>query len=213
MKITIVYDNETWQPGLEAAWGFSCLIEANGQRLLFDTGGRGAILLQNLQALNLDPRTIENIFISHDHWDHLGGLEDILRLNGNATVYLPGSCSKPFEAGQVFRVREPCSLFNNFYSTGELPGGEQSLMVKTGSGLVVVCGCSHPGVGSILAAASAFGAVKALVGGLHGFKEYEVLADLALICPCHCTQHKAEIMARYPETTVSGGVGKVLEVS
>jgi 7,8-dihydropterin-6-yl-methyl-4-(beta-D-ribofuranosyl)aminobenzene 5'-phosphate synthase len=58
MKVTIVYDNEAWQPGLEAAWGFSCLVEANGQRLLFDTGGVGAILLQNMETLNLDPRSI-----------------------------------------------------------------------------------------------------------------------------------------------------------
>jgi hypothetical protein len=32
MKLAIIYDNETWQPGLEAAWGFSCLVEANGRR-------------------------------------------------------------------------------------------------------------------------------------------------------------------------------------
>jgi len=213
MKITLVYDNETWQPGLEAAWGFSCLIEANAQRLLFDTGGKGAILLQNLRALNLDPRTMGNIFISHDHWDHRGGLTEILRLNRDATVYHPGSWPEPPEARRAIGVQGPCELSKNFYSTGELLGGEQSLVVKTGSGLVVVCGCSHPGVGAILAAASAFGEVKALVGGLHGFKEYEVLADLALICPCHCTQYKAEIMARYPETAVTGGAGKVLEVS
>jgi len=213
MKVTIIYDNETWQPGLEAAWGFSCLVEANGQRLLFDTGGRGAILLQNLETLNLDPQSISEIFISHDHWDHLGGLADLLRLNRDVRVYLPRSCSRPPEAREVISVQGPLEISENFFSTGELPGAEQSLVVKTEKGLAVICGCSHPGVGAILAAASAFGEVKALVGGLHGFKEYEVLADLALICPCHCTQHQAEIMARYPETAVTGGAGKVLEVS
>lgn len=211
MRITIVYDNETCQPGLEAAWGFSCLIEANGQRLLFDTGGRGAILLQNLRALDLDPRTMGNIFISHEHWDHLGGLQDLLQFTRNATVYLPASCSKAFEAGRLVRLGGPSCLFHNFHSTGELPGGEQSLVVETGNGLAVICGCSHPGVGAILAAASAFGEVKALVGGLHGFEEYEVLAGLSLICPCHCTQHTPEIMARYPEAAINGGVGRVLE--
>lgn len=211
MKITIVYDNEISQPGLEAAWGFSCLIEANGQRLLFDTGGRGAILLQNLQALALDPSTLGHIFISHEHWDHLGGLPDILRFARNATVYLPASCSKPFEAGRVLRLGGSCSLFPKFHSTGELPGGEQSLVVEARSGLAVICGCSHPGVGAILAAASNFGEVKALVGGLHGFAEYEILAELRLICPCHCTQHTPEIMACYPKAAVKGGAGRVLE--
>ena len=211
MKVTIIYDNETWQPGLEAAWGFSCLVEANGQRLLFDTGGRGDILLQNLETLNLAPRSISEIFISHGHWDHLGGLADLLRLHRDARVYLPWSCSRPPEAREVISVQGPLEISEIFFSTGELPGAEQSLVVKTVDGLVVICGCSHPGVGTILEAASSLGKVKALIGGLHGFKEYEVLAGLALVCPCHCTQHQAEIMTRYPETAVSGGVGKVLE--
>lgn len=212
MKITIIYDNETWQPGLEAAWGFSCLVEANGRRLLFDTGGKGEILLQNLAALNLDPRSISEIFISHGHWDHLGGLADLLRLHRDVPVYLPWSCSGPPEAREVISVQGPCGFAGKFYSTGELKGEEQSLVVETASGLVVICGCSHPGVGAILEAAANLGTVKALVGGLHGFREYEVLADLELVCPCHCTQHQAEIMARYPETAVSGGAGKVLEI-
>jgi len=93
-----------------------------------------------------------------------------------------------------------------------LDGGEQSLVVKTADGLAVICGCSHPGVGSILEASSQFGRVLALLGGLHGFVEYDLLADLNLICPCHCTQHRAEIMARYPETAISGGAGKVIEI-
>jgi len=211
LKVTIIYDNETWQPGLEAAWGFSCLVEANGQRLLFDTGGKGEILLQNMKTLNLDPGSISEIFISHEHWDHLGGLAELLRLNRNVRVYLPRSCSRPLEAREVISVEMPLEISENFFSTGELPGEEQSLAVKTEKGLAVICGCSHPGVGTILQAASRFGRVSALIGGLHGFQEYELLADLELICPCHCTQHQAEIMARYPETAVSGGAGKVLE--
>lgn len=211
MKVTIIYDNESCQPGLEAAWGFSCLVEANGQQMLFDTGGRGAILLQNMEALNLDPRSIAEIFISHEHWDHLGGLADLLRLNHDVRVYLPGSCPRPPEARGAISVQGPLEISENFLSTGELPGAEQSLVVKTEKGLAVICGCSHPGVGNILEAASRFGRVSALVGGLHGFKEYDVLADLNLICPCHCTQHQAEILARYPKTAVSGGAGRVLE--
>jgi 7,8-dihydropterin-6-yl-methyl-4-(beta-D-ribofuranosyl)aminobenzene 5'-phosphate synthase len=154
VKITIIYDNEIWQSGLEAAWGFSCLVEANGQRLLFDTGGRGAILLQNLETLNLDPQSISKIFISHDHWDHLGGLADLLRLNRDARVYLPGSCTRPLEAREVTSVHGPLEISENFFSTGELPGAEQSLVVKTKGGIAVICGCCHPGVGAVLEAAS-----------------------------------------------------------
>lgn len=212
MKLTIVYDNEVARAGLEADWGFSCLVEANGRRLLFDTGGKGELLLRNLAELDLEPSTISEIFISHSHWDHTGGLAELLRLNGEVTVYLPGSWPGPPEVKKAIWVQGPCGLSPNLYSTGELPGGEQSLVVKTEGGLVVVCGCSHPGVGVILKSASQFGQVSTLVGGLHGFKELEILADLRLICPCHCTQHTAEIMGRYPDTAVSGGAGQVLEV-
>jgi len=211
VKITIIYDNETWQPGLVADWGFSCLVEEEGRRLLFDTGANGAVLLANMENLGIEPQAIKDIFISHDHWDHLGGLADLLRLNRDVRVYLPWSCSRPPEAREVISVKGPRGLSGNFFSTGELKGGEQSLVVKTEGGLVVICGCCHPGLGAVLEAASGLGKVKALVGGLHGFQEYELIADLALVCPCHCTQHQAEIMARYPETAISGGVGKVLE--
>jgi 7,8-dihydropterin-6-yl-methyl-4-(beta-D-ribofuranosyl)aminobenzene 5'-phosphate synthase len=211
MKVTIIYDNETLEPGLEAAWGFSCLVEANSQRLLFDTGGNGASLLHNMKTLNIDPQNIPEIFISHEHWDHLGGLADLLRLNRDARVYLPWSCSRPPEAREVIFIKSFRKISNNFFSTGELPGGEQSLVVQTEKGLAVICGCAHPGVRTILDAASRFGRVAALIGGLHGFKEYELLKELALVCPCHCTKHQATIMARYPETAVSGGAGRVIE--
>ncbi len=212
MKLTIVYDNEIAQPGLEADWGFSCLVEIDDRRLLFDTGGRGALLVRNLERLNLDPRNLPEIFISHGHWDHLGGLGEILRLNADATVFLPGSCRGSPEAQRAIGVQGPCAFSENLFSTGELRGAEQSLVVKTAGGLVVICGCAHPGVGTILAAASQFGRVSGLVGGLHGFKEFELLADLTLICPCHCTQYILEIMRLYPQTAVGGGAGTVLEI-
>jgi 7,8-dihydropterin-6-yl-methyl-4-(beta-D-ribofuranosyl)aminobenzene 5'-phosphate synthase len=213
VRVTIIYDNEAWEPGLEAAWGFSCLVEMDGQRLLFDTGGQGTILLKNMETLNLDPRSISEIFVSHGHWDHLGGLADLLRLNRDVRVYLPWSCSRPLEAREVISVHEPLAISENFFSTGELSGAEQSLVIKTKKGLAVICGCSHPGVGTILGAASRFGRVTGLIGGLHGFQDYEFLEDLELICPCHCTQHQAEIMARYPETATKSGAGRVIEIS
>lgn len=73
MKITITYDNEAWKPGLRSDWGFSCLVEAFGSNILFDTGARGSILLGNMKKLDIDPRMIKEIMIFHDHWDRTGG--------------------------------------------------------------------------------------------------------------------------------------------
>ena len=213
MKITIVYDNEVFKEDLKADWGFSCLIEIeNGQRILFDTGASGSILFHNLAKLNLDPLTIPEIFISHAHWDHTGGLSDLLKLNRKVKVYLPNSCPKPPGAGKVVSITGPVQIHENVFSTGELEGIEQSLVLKIGDSLVVVTGCSHPGVKTILQAASSFGKVDALIGGLHGFREFDLLRDLKLVCPCHCTQFKSEIRRLYPEKCLDCGAGKVLEI-
>lgn len=211
MKLTIVYDNEVCQAGLENAWGFACLVEENGRRLLFDTGGKGGVLLSNMEKLKVDPKSIQEIFISHNHWDHAGGLEDFLGVDPGVTLYLPASCPKPRGAAKIVSVQGSCSLSGDWYSTGELPNEEQSLVVKTDRGLLVLVGCSHPGVGEIFKAASRFGQVTALVGGLHGFKDFDLLAGLDLVCPCHCTKFQADIFTLYPKTTVRGGAGRVLE--
>ena len=97
-------------------------------------------------------------------------------------------------------------------TTGELAGIEQSLVVETGSGITVVAGCSHPGVGAILDAASGYGRVSGLVGGLHGFSDIDRLQGLSLICPCHCTQRKSEIAHAFPAQVRKCGAGLVLEL-
>ena len=74
MKITIIYDNTSSRPDLKADWGFSALVEVKGKKILFDTGTNGKILLSNMGKLEINPEEIEDIFISHLHWDHTGGL-------------------------------------------------------------------------------------------------------------------------------------------
>ena len=98
------------------------------------------------------------------------------------------------------------------YTTGELQHIEQSLVIQTEKGLVLMVGCSHPHMVGILEAAQKFGTVYAIIGGLHGFNQYDLFQDLTLICPTHCTQHKREIKLRYPEKYVEGGSGTVIEI-
>ena len=212
MKITIIYDNKTWEEGLKADWGFSCLVEAYDKKILFDTGANGSILLHNMQRLNIDPTIIEEVFISHAHGDHTGGLPDLLRINNAVKVYIPVSCPEPPGASEVVRVKEPFKIHENIFSSGELKSIEQSLMVKTQKGLVVIVGCSHPGVKNILKAASQFGKPYAIIGGLHGFSDFNLVKDLDFICPTHCTQFKSRIELLYPKKYVGGGVGKVIEM-
>ncbi len=209
MKITIIYDNTACVPALRADWGFACLVETAGRTLLFDTGAKGAILMGNMAALGIDPATIDTVFISHNHWDHTGGLADFLIAHPTA-VCIPTACPPPEGATTVLTVDKPIELFDNFYSTGQLGGVEQSLVIRHRDHTVVVSGCSHPGVGNIVDAARRFGDVTDLVGGLHGFSDFVRIDRLKSICPAHCTRHMDTIKRDYPDRYVAAGAGRIL---
>ena len=213
MKITIIYDNEMARDRLKTGWGFSCFIEAVGTPpILFDTGDNGASLLYNMRELGIDPLQIGIIFISHAHSDHTGGLSDILKINRQAEIFVPASRAPGITGRKVTPVSNTIQVSEGIFSTGELKGIEQSLVLETGRGIIVVAGCSHPGVGAILNAASAYGTVYGIIGGLHGFSDFQQLQGLELICPCHCTQHKSEIKRLFPEQHILCGAGCEIEL-
>jgi len=76
----------------------------------------------------------------------------------------------------------------------------------------VVTGCSHPGVGNILKAASEFGGLYGIAGGFHGFHDFEIFDVLSLIYPCHCTQYKREIIKLFKDKALECGAGLVIEL-
>lgn len=212
MKVTIIYDNTVYKEGLQADWGFSCLVEVeNTSKILFDTGTNGSILLSNMKKVGIDPKSIDEVFISHAHFDHTGGLSTFLNVNSDVKVYVPVSFRGIRGAKEVISVSGSLKIHENVFSTGELDHIEQSMAVKIDRGIVLIVGCSHPKMAHILDAGSQFGKAYAIIGGLHGFREYDLFKDLELICPTHCTQHKAEIRSLYPEKYIEGGVGRIIE--
>jgi 7,8-dihydropterin-6-yl-methyl-4-(beta-D-ribofuranosyl)aminobenzene 5'-phosphate synthase len=212
MKITIVYDNTAFRKDLQADWGFSALVEGeNVPKILFDTGANGKILLSNMEKLGIDPSSIDEVFISHSHFDHTGGLSDFLNKNKKVKIYVPPSFHG-LKGRDMITVTQPAKIHENIFSTGQLEGIEQSMGVKTDKGIVIMVGCSHPYMGIILDAARQFGKIYGIIGGLHGFSDFELFRDLELLCPVHCTQHKAELKRLYPEKYIEGGVGRVIEI-
>jgi len=213
MKVTIIYDNEVYKEGLEADWGFSALIEVeNSPRILFDTGADPRILLSNMKKLDINPDSIEEIFISHAHYDHTGGLLGFLEINNDVTLYIPPSFRGSFKARDIITVESSREVHKNITTTGEIDGVEQSLCARTDKGIVIIVGCSHPGIDHILTVSRRFGNIYGIIGGLHGFRDFELFSDFGLICATHCTQHKKEIEDLYPETFTRGGAGRIITI-
>jgi 7,8-dihydropterin-6-yl-methyl-4-(beta-D-ribofuranosyl)aminobenzene 5'-phosphate synthase len=225
MKTTILYDNTVYREGLglRSDWGFAALVESRGRKVLFDTGANGGILLSNMERLSVDPGSVSDVFISHAHFDHTGGLAAFLSRNPRVKIWtppsfrfagvLPGSLKSAGDGAfpEAVTVRGPRKLREGFFSTGELENIEQSLCVESGRGIVVVAGCSHPKMEMILSAAALFGKVYGIIGGLHG-NPPESLGNLQLVCATHCTRYKPQIQALYHHRYVEGGVGRIIEV-
>ena len=55
-------------------WGFSALVEADGRRVLLDTGAHPDTVLQNAHDLKIDLSDVKEVILTHNHWDHVSGL-------------------------------------------------------------------------------------------------------------------------------------------
>lgn len=234
MTITILYDNNKYDERLETAWGFSCLVEGLEKTILFDTGGKSSILLRNMRKLEIDPSKVEVIIISHSHSDHLGGLSGFLQKNHDVTVYLPQSFPKRVKAmvkrsgAKLVEVGQPTEICKNVHSTGELGVAikEQSLVIETSQGLIVITGCAHPGIVNIVKAAKKQRKkdVYLVLGGFHlGSMDTaqidSIIAELKQegvrqAAPCHCSGHLARRIFEevYGENFILVGAGKKLEL-
>jgi 7,8-dihydropterin-6-yl-methyl-4-(beta-D-ribofuranosyl)aminobenzene 5'-phosphate synthase len=160
INITIIFDNHACRQDLETGWGFSCLVSGAEKTILFDTGP-GEALLGNMEKLEIEPGGIDTVVLSHIHPDHTGGLESFLEKNPEKAVYLPESFPRDFKerikahGAKVVKVGKAMEICDNVWSTGQLGKWtkEQSLVIQTDKGLVVISGCAHPGIVNIIKAA------------------------------------------------------------
>lgn len=214
--IKMIYNNTGKCSGLENAWGLSIWIENEDDVTLFDTGGDGKILLKNLNHLDLDIQKIGRIIISHDHWDHKGGLEDVMaKLNKEIDVFVPSSVEQEYKndypSANIIGIDEPTKITENIWSTGPLNTirngsnlDEQSVIILNHDSMVILNGCSHPGIVNIVKRAKKIFPDKKITfvaGGFHlrskpGKEVREISEELKAlgvekIAPSHCTGGKA----------------------
>jgi 7,8-dihydropterin-6-yl-methyl-4-(beta-D-ribofuranosyl)aminobenzene 5'-phosphate synthase len=184
--------------------------------------------LNNLEALGLDPRTIDVVLVSHAHGDHTGGLDAVLAAGGAPTVYVPASFSRSFKQGvrgrtELVEVTDGVTVAPGIRSTGEVGASmvEQALVVDTADGPVVVTGCAHPGVVEMVRRVEVERdeGIALVVGGFHlggaGRARIEgIIADLQSlgvkwVAPCHCTGDQARRMfsEAFDDACITAGVG------
>jgi 7,8-dihydropterin-6-yl-methyl-4-(beta-D-ribofuranosyl)aminobenzene 5'-phosphate synthase len=234
LRFTVLYDNYVHREGTWADWGFSCLIEGTEKTILFDTGTKPEVLMHNVEALGVDLTKVDLVVLSHAHDDHTGGLPAVLARNSRVEVLFPVSFGADFaarvaKAGAVTRtVDKPVEICRNAFLTGEMGDRikEMSLVLDTPGGLVVVTGCSHPGIVDILKRAKEIRnkPIRLVFGGFHlgNTPDAEVQTIIAAFkglgverCGAtHCTGDRpiALFKAAFGDRYQSVGTGRVIEV-
>jgi 7,8-dihydropterin-6-yl-methyl-4-(beta-D-ribofuranosyl)aminobenzene 5'-phosphate synthase len=232
LAITVVHDNNPCVDSLKTAWGFSAFVTGTERTILFDTGSDGALLLENMAKLQIDPARVNLVVLSHIHGDHTGGLTGLLKENPRVQVFLPGSFPAKFKAAvqdhgaTIVEVTEPQEICKDVYTTGVLGRRikEQALILRTGRGLVVLTGCAHPGIVRIVKEVRRLhaGGILLLIGGFHlewvtrgmvrsiiaAFRSY----GIRYVAPTHCSGDKARQLFQesYGPGYVEAGAGKTI---
>jgi 7,8-dihydropterin-6-yl-methyl-4-(beta-D-ribofuranosyl)aminobenzene 5'-phosphate synthase len=100
LKVTVL-STMLAEPGI-GEWGFAALVEADGRRILFDTGNRPETVLQNARELGIDLSSVTDVVLSHHHGDHTGGLLTLRRELAGKT---PTALSRVHVAPGIFSSR------------------------------------------------------------------------------------------------------------
>ncbi|MBU4201512.1 MAG: MBL fold metallo-hydrolase [Actinomycetia bacterium] len=270
VKVTVLCDNLAGPLSFKGEHGLAVLVEVEGRIFLWDCG-QSDVAVHNAKLLGIDLRNLEGIGISHGHFDHAGGLMEVLSASGPKKLFMHPTALEPkfFMAGNIKRfigipfqkdaIESACAevvissdaleVLPGVCITGEVPrvtefegleanlycqrDGEmqpdpflddQSLVIDTPEGAVVLTGCAHSGLVNVLKhVLQSSGKIKAVVGGTHlglGASPERISATLDFveevlpekIIPCHCTGMNATIqmVQRFKDRVIPGQAGLTL---
>lgn len=194
MEITLLCENSVGHSharGCTAEWGFSAYIRTASSVLLFDAG-HTTVYWNNAATLGIDLQSVQKIFVSHYHWDHLDGLfshrfddRKTLVLHPDVLEKIPVP-SKEFLLAEfaVDPHTEAYEAAEGVFFLGQIPRvtrfekgvykndpmrDDTALAVSTPSGTIVITGCSHSGICNICEHAKRVTGdrIRSVVGGFH----------------------------------------------
>jgi len=190
LSILPLIDWHSSSPELRGEMGVSYLIETDEHRILFDVGQNSrrespSPLEHNMRALGVPLSSIDTLFISHNHFDHVGGrqnqknrtfsmgLEQAPLPNVRAFVPIPMS----YPGLSPVHTADPTLIGNGVASTGTIPRqlvfgwiDEQALVVHVAElGAVLIVGCGHQTIPRLLERYDQVFSepLYGIVGGLH----------------------------------------------
>jgi 7,8-dihydropterin-6-yl-methyl-4-(beta-D-ribofuranosyl)aminobenzene 5'-phosphate synthase len=144
LEVVVLAENTVRGTGLLGEHGLAFWINADGRKLLFDTG-QGKVLHENARQLGLRLGGIEAVALSHGHYDHTGGLHVVFERARRAKVYLqPAALQKKYcrqdkpphrsigirspdeqavrhRARNVIWTTQPSEIVPGVHMTGEIP--------------------------------------------------------------------------------------------
>lgn len=237
MKVKIIFDKAAENNKLHTGWGVSFLIN---ERILFDAGENGSWLAKNMKTVSINRAEIDSVVISHDHWDHTGGLQEILKTKKRIRVYGCPNFSNEFKkktkqfGAEFIETGNFAEIAKDIFVTGEISGEykgeympEQALVIRTVNGLTIITGCAHPGIVKIVKTVKGHfpkEKIYFVFGGFHLLNEDTNIIKLIIkefrklniekVGPTHCSGSEAEELfeKEYRDNFVSILVGKTLEI-
>jgi len=232
-RITIAFDNVAYDDQLTTSWGYAAMVECPGGNVLFDTGGMGSILVENLQRLGFDPASIQHVVLSHAHQDHYGGLDALARAGAPASVYvfpaIQRALAGPFPGMEFVNVEAGMEIVPGVATSGMIGEAipEQALVVDAAEGLVILTGCAHPGIARMVRAVKELfqEEVYLVMGGFHLGRAStaiieETIEELQIlgvdhVAPSHCTGDAARQLFQeaFGEDYFPAGAGQVFIIS
>ncbi len=234
-RLISLYDNNSYLKELENGWGLSYYIEHNGHKIIFDTGDDSERLQYNIDRLDINAKNVDFLVLSHNHWDHTGGLKAVLNKNKDIAVYFGSSFPYKFRKElsdhniDYFTVDKITPIYKDVFVGPEMQRigpPEIALALRHQKGLVIITGCAHPGIVHVIEELqnSICKDVYMVLGGFHlchdttrrakevieGFRNLGVKR----VSPCHCTGDMAikAFQDEYQDNFIKGGSGLKIEI-